>query len=42
MTAPGLQSWLNAIDDAVSTVNEDYYEDSVALLSLMTDSTSQC
>ncbi|MEZ4561609.1 MAG: glycosyl hydrolase family 8 [Thermomicrobiales bacterium] len=36
MCDPGLQTWLNAIYDAVvKTTNEDYYEESVALLCLL-------
>jgi endo-1,4-beta-D-glucanase Y len=35
MTSPTQQSWLNAIYDSVRTRQEGYYEDSVALLSLM-------
>jgi len=35
MTSPIQQSWLNAIYDSVRTRQEGYYEDSVALLSLM-------
>jgi hypothetical protein len=35
MTEPGQQAWLNAIYDAVSTSHEEYYEDSVTLLSLL-------
>ncbi|WP_257385881.1 glycosyl hydrolase family 8 [Tahibacter caeni] len=35
MTSPGQQSWLNAIYDSVRTRQEGYYEDSVALLSLL-------
>jgi hypothetical protein len=35
MTEPSQQAWLNAIWDAVSATHEDYYEDSVTLLSLL-------
>lgn len=35
MTSPTQQTWLNAIYDSVRTRQEGYYEDSVALLSLM-------
>ncbi len=35
MTAPTQQSWLNAVYDSVRTRQEGYYEDSVALLSLL-------
>lgn len=35
MTDPAQQDWLNAIYDAVSTTHEEYYEDSVTLLSLL-------
>jgi hypothetical protein len=35
MTDPAQQAWLNAIYDAVSTTHEEYYEDSVTLLSLL-------
>ncbi|GMV30625.1 MAG: licheninase [Rhodanobacteraceae bacterium] len=35
MTSPTQQSWLNAIYDSVRTRQEGYYEDSVALLSLL-------
>ena len=36
MTDPSHQQWLNAIYDAVVSKRDDYYEDSVALLSLIT------
>lgn len=35
MTSPTQQGWLNAIYDSVRTRQEGYYEDSVALLSLL-------
>lgn len=35
MTSPTQQSWLNAVYDSVRTREEGYYEDSVALLSLL-------
>ncbi|TAN47245.1 MAG: hypothetical protein EPN21_18060 [Methylococcaceae bacterium] len=35
MTDPDQQAWLNKIYDAVFDVHEDYYEDSVTLLSLL-------
>ncbi|MCQ4163668.1 glycosyl hydrolase family 8 [Tahibacter harae] len=35
MVTPAQQSWLNAIYDSVRTRQEGYYEDSVALLSLL-------
>lgn len=36
MVTPSQQSWLNAVYDSVRTRQEGYYEDSVALLALMT------
>lgn len=36
MTNPGQQEWLNAIYDAVYNTHEDYYEDTVTLLCLIT------
>jgi len=35
MTRPAQQTWLNALYDKVFAAHEDYYEDSVALLSLL-------
>ncbi len=35
MTVPDQQTWLNAIYDAVYATREDYYEDSVTMLSLL-------
>ena len=35
MATPSRQAWLNAIYDSVRTVEEDYYEDSVKLLSML-------
>jgi hypothetical protein len=35
MTDPSQQQWLNDVYDAVATTHEDYYEDSVDLLSLL-------
>ena len=35
MVTPAQQSWLNAVYDSVRTRQEGYYEDSVALVSLM-------
>ncbi len=35
MTNPNQQAWLNAVYEAVRKHHEDYYEDSVALLSLL-------
>jgi len=35
MTNPAQQEWLNAVYDAVATTHEDYYEDTVTLLSLL-------
>jgi hypothetical protein len=35
MTDPSQQAWLDSVYDSVFDVSEDYYEDSVALLSLL-------
>lgn len=35
MTVPSQQGWLNALYDSVRGVNEGYYEDTVALLSML-------
>lgn len=35
MTVAEQQAWLNAINDAIRTTHEDYYEDSVTLLCLL-------
>ena len=40
MTEPTRQTWLNVLFDAVATTHEDYYEDSVTLLSLLVMTTN--